>query len=212
MVVNKLFIFDVYYAVAVDVAYIKRIFGKLICRVVHVIINESLVFDIYYTVAVDVAFQMNLYVQFNVAAFHRNLVLTSDMVLLHHLHGVGAGGNAFDGICGGVALDENLIVCLGVALGNQLKNDVIGIAAKAGGRAGNGIGYNRDVLPNCGYGSVSSNGNLVANCLFAAANAPSLELLAGRSSKAVCRERVFAETPVAAAILPVPPFASKLTV
>ena len=47
-------------------------------------------------------------------------------------------------------------------------------------------------FPNCGYGSVSSNGNLVANCLFTAANAPSLELLTGRSSKAVCRERIFA--------------------
>ena len=70
----------------------------------------------------------------------------------------------------------------------------------------------RNGFPNCGYGSVSSNGNLVANCLFAAANAPSLELLAGRSSKAVCRERVFAETPVAAAIVPVPPFAAKETV
>ena len=57
---------------------------------------------------------------------------------------------------------------------------------------GNGISNNRDVLPNCGYGSVSSNGNLVANCLFTAANAPSLELLTGRSSKAVCRERIFA--------------------
>ena len=47
-------------------------------------------------------------------------------------------------------------------------------------------------FPNCGYGSVSSNGNLVANCLFTAANAPSLELLTGRSSEAVCRERIFA--------------------
>ena len=134
------------------------------------------------------------------------------MVIFHHLHGVGTGCNAFDGICGGVALDENLIVCLGVALGNQLKNDVIGIAAKAGGRAGNGVSNNRDVLPNCGYGSVSSNGNLVASSLFNTANAPSLELLTVRSSEAICRERVFAETPVAAAILPVPPFAAKETV
>ena len=47
-------------------------------------------------------------------------------------------------------------------------------------------------FPNCGYGSVSSNGNLVASSLFNTANAPSLELLTGRSSKAVCRESVFA--------------------
>ena len=54
------------------------------------------------------------------------------------------------------------------------------------------IGRDRDRLPNCGYGSVSSNGNLVAGSLFNTANAPSLELLTGRSSEAVCRERVFA--------------------
>ena len=59
------------------------------------------------------------------------------------------------------------------------------------GCKGNGICYNRDVLPNCSYGSVSSNGNLVAGSLFNTANAPSLELLTERSSKAVCRERVF---------------------
>ena len=47
-------------------------------------------------------------------------------------------------------------------------------------------------FPNCSYGSVSSNDNLVASSLFNTANAPSLELLTGRSSKAVCRERVFA--------------------
>ena len=163
------------------------------------------------TIAVDIAQQPNFHILRHILRAHCDGILTGDMVIFHHLHGVG-GGNAFDGILSGIALDENLIVCLGVALGNQLKNDVIGIAAKAGGRAGNGISNNRDVLPNRGYGSVSSNGNLVANCLFAAANAPSLELLAGRSSKAVCRERVFAETPVAAAILPVPPFAAKETV
>ena len=50
----------------------------------------------------------------------------------------------------------------------------------------------RDVLPNCGYGSVSGNGDLVANCLFCATNAPSLELLAIGSSEAVFRESVFA--------------------
>ena len=54
------------------------------------------------------------------------------------------------------------------------------------------IGRNRDRLPNCGYGSVSSNGNLVASSLFNTANAPSLELLTDRSSKTVCRESVFA--------------------
>ena len=54
------------------------------------------------------------------------------------------------------------------------------------------IGRDRDRLPNCGYGSVSSNGNLIANRLFNTANAPSLELLTGRSSEAVCRKRVFA--------------------
>lgn len=164
------------------------------------------------TIAVDIAQQPNFHILRHILRAHCDGILTGDMVIFHHLHGVGAVGNAFDGILSGIALDENLIVCLGVALGNQLKNDVIGIAAKAGVRAGNGISNNRDVLPNCGYGSVSSNGNLVANCLFAAANAPSLELLAGRSSKAVCRERVFAETPVAAAIVPVPPFAAKETV
>ena len=47
-------------------------------------------------------------------------------------------------------------------------------------------------FPNCGYGSVSSNGNLLAGSLFNTANAPSLELLTGRSSKTVCRESVFA--------------------
>ena len=47
-------------------------------------------------------------------------------------------------------------------------------------------------FPNCGYGSVSSNGNLVASSLFNTANAPSLELLTGRSSEAVCRKRIFA--------------------
>ena len=164
------------------------------------------------TIAVDIAQQPNFHILRHILRAHCDGILTGDMVIFHHLHGVGAGGNAFDGILSGIALDENLIVCLGVALGNQLKNDVIGIAAKAGGRAGNGISNNRDVLPNRGYGSVSSNGNLVANCLFAAANAPSLELLTVRGSKAVCRERVFAETPVAAAIVPVPPFAAKETV
>ena len=167
---------------------------------------------IHFSITGDVTLEVYLHILSNILRTHCDGVLFRDMVLLHHLHGVGTGCNARDGICGGVALNEDLIVCLGVALGNQLKNDVIGIAAEAGGRAGNGISNNRAVLPNCGYGSVSSNGNLVANCLFAAANAPSLELLAGRSSKAVCRERVFAETPVAAAILPVPPFAAKETV
>ena len=47
-------------------------------------------------------------------------------------------------------------------------------------------------FPNCSYGSVSSNGNLIANRLFNTANAPSLELLTGRSSEAVCRKRIFA--------------------
>ena len=70
----------------------------------------------------------------------------------------------------------------------------------------------RNGFPNCGYGSVSGNGNLIANRLFNTVNAPTLEMRAIGSSKAVCRERVFAETPVAAAILPVPPFALKVTV
>ena len=39
---------------------------------------------------------------------------------------------------------------------------------------------------------LAGNGNLIANHLFNTANAPSLELLTGRSSEAVCRKRVFA--------------------
>ena len=50
----------------------------------------------------------------------------------------------------------------------------------------------RNGFPNCGYGSVSGNGDLVANCLFVTVNAPSLELLAIGSSEAVLRERIFA--------------------
>ena len=197
--------------ISIDIGTKELIPGQELCAA-NVTHHQCVVSRRNSSVSVSIAFQMNLHILNNGAVTDHYGVLTGDVVLLHHLHGVGTGGNALDCVAGGVALDENLIVCLGVALGNQLKNDVIGIAAKAGGRAGNGISNNRDVLPNCGYGSVSSNGNLVANCLFTAANAPSLELLAIGSSKAVCRERVFAETPVAAAILPVSPFAAKETV
>ncbi len=126
---------------------------------------QLLVLDIYCAIAVDIAQQPDFHILHNGNGSDYHGVLPCNMVLLHHLHGVGTCGNAFDGILSGIALDENLIVCFGVALGNQLKNDVIGIAAKAGDSAGNGISNNRDVLPNCGYGSVSSNGNIVANRL-----------------------------------------------
>ena len=90
------------------------------------------------SVSVDIALQMYLHILSNILRTHCDGVLSRDMVIFHHLHGVGAGGNARDGVVCGVALNEDLIVCLGVALGNQLKNDVIGIATEAGGRAGNG--------------------------------------------------------------------------
>ena len=48
-----------------------------------------------------------------------------------------------------------------------------------------------NVLPHCSYGCIGSNGDLVTNCLFYSANAPSLELLTGRSSKGASRKLVF---------------------
>ena len=176
------------------------------------VVDSVPVLCVYLAVTCNITKQTNLHILHHIAASHRDGVLAGNMILLHHLHGVGAGGNVCDGVGGAVALYDGFIGRLGIALEDQLNSHIVGVAVKTRCRAGNGVSNNRDVLPNCGYGSVSSNGNLVANCLFAAANAPSLELLAGRSSKAVCRERVFAETPVTSVIVPVPPLASKETV
>ena len=50
----------------------------------------------------------------------------------------------------------------------------------------------RNGFPNCGYGSVSGNGDSIANSLFLAVNVPSLKLLGFRCGEAVFRESVFA--------------------
>ena len=155
-----LFILCISHAILIYIADIKYISRKFSSRIVYMAVYYLFIFCIYCAIAVDIAQQPYFHILRHILRTHRDGILSRDVVVLHHLHGVGTGGNAFDGILSGIALNENLIVCFGESLGNQLKNDVIGIAAKAGGRAGNGVSNNRDVLPNCGYGSVSSNGNL----------------------------------------------------
>ena len=63
------------------------------------------------------------------------------MVFLHHLHGVGAGGNICDGVTCSVTLDNSLIRSFGRTAFGELNNHFIGIAVKARCRAGNGVAH-----------------------------------------------------------------------
>ena len=54
------------------------------------------------------------------------------MVCFADLHGVGACGNAFDGILSGIALDSHGVICRCTAFCIKLDGDFIGIAMEAG--------------------------------------------------------------------------------
>ena len=89
------------------------------------------------SIAVDIAFQMYLHILRHILRAHRDGVLAGDVILLHHLHGIGAGSHACDGVAGGVAIDDGLIRRLRCAALNELNGHIVGAAVKAGGCAGN---------------------------------------------------------------------------
>lgn len=115
-------------------------------------------------VAIDITFQMYLHILHHIAASHRDGVLPCNMVLLHHLHGVGAGSHARDGVVCGVALNEDLIGRLGCTALNELHGDTLAIAAVAGDGTVHlhalGYGGDRDILKDESAGIIARR-----NCL-----------------------------------------------
>jgi len=67
----------------------------------------------YRSVTINVSFQVDLHILRHICRANRYGVLSCDMVFLHHLHGVGAGGNICDGVACSVTLDNSLIRSFG---------------------------------------------------------------------------------------------------
>ena len=110
-------------------------------RLVDMTTHASPVFHVYTAVTCNITKQANLHILRHILRTHRDGILPCNMVLLHHLHGVGAGENACDGVACSVTLDNSLIRSFGRTAFGELNNHFIGIAVKARCRAENGVAH-----------------------------------------------------------------------
>ena len=113
-------------SVAVYIRASKFIPGKC-CDFFSVRICFTYITGIYLAITIDISQQMYFHILHHIAASHRDGVLPCNMVLLHHLHGVGAGRNIGEGVrCGelvaalGAAGDNGLIRRLGCTFLDKL--------------------------------------------------------------------------------------------
>ena len=98
-------------------------------------VRSIYVHDVDPTVAGYVTLEVDLDIPGNVIGADDHGILAGDVIVLHHPESISTGRNASDRIGSGISLDDHLVICFGVAFGDQLKNDIIGLAVEAGDRA-----------------------------------------------------------------------------
>jgi len=90
------------------------------------------VYDVDPTVTGNVALEVDLGIPGNIIGANNNGIFAGNVIVLHHPESISTGRNVSDRIGSGISLDDHLVICIGVAFGDQLKNDVIGLASEAG--------------------------------------------------------------------------------